>query len=165
MPFLLVCAPGVLSAGLARLRGQEVPRPGAPAKPEPRAARTSTASAKFGRWVLPLIGPLLGAHAALALVKLNAKGGYLPYLFYDPQGASTYLAIQVARVLPQPDLLVPLPVLRWVVLAVFTAGLAAGVRQALKCWRGTPVMPVALYATSFLAISGLLGAALVHWLF
>ncbi len=164
-PALLVCAPGVISAGLYRLRGQEVPRPGARVKPEPPATRTALAREKLGRWVLPLIGPLLGAHAALALVKLNAKGGYLPYLFYDPQGASTYLAVHVARVLPQPDLLVHLPVLRWVAVVTFAVGLAAGVHQALKSWKGDPAMSMVLYAASFVAVSGLLGGALVHWLF
>ncbi|MDF1555297.1 MAG: hypothetical protein P1P84_19660 [Deferrisomatales bacterium] len=46
------------------------------------------------------VGPLLGAHAALALVKMNAKLAYVGYLFYDPFGASTYLAIRVAKTLP-----------------------------------------------------------------
>ena len=79
---------------------------------------------------VPLIGPVLGAHAALALIKLNAKGGYLPYLFYDPSGASTYLAIHASGQLPLPDLLLPLAVLRWVVLGVFAVGVAAGMWRA-----------------------------------
>jgi hypothetical protein len=112
------------------------------------------------------VGPVLGAHGALALVKLNAKAGYVPYLFYDPRGASTYLAIHVAQTLPVPDLLLPLGVLRWAALVVLGLGVLGGTREALKGWRRLPggaerAAPV----LAFVALSALFGAALVHWLF
>jgi len=108
----------------------------------------------------------LGAHAALALVKLNAKAAYLPYLFYDPTGASTYLAIHASRLLPVPDLLLPLALLRWLALGCLALGVLGGVREFGRS-RGTPGggVALALYAGSFAAVAGLLGATLVHWLF
>ncbi|MDF1555295.1 MAG: hypothetical protein P1P84_19650 [Deferrisomatales bacterium] len=112
------------------------------------------------------IGPLLGAHAALALVKLNAKLAYVNYLFYDPLGASTYLAIRVAKSLPTPDLLIPLPQLRWLALACFALGTTAGICEAWRRWAWREPDGVAAgYGISFALVSVLLGATLVHWLF
>lgn len=164
VPLILVCGPWVVGQLAGRLRGKPAAAPAVGARPAPRTVAAG-GDTRLGTLVLPLVGVLLGAHAALALVKLNAKAGYLPYLFYDPQGGSTYLAIHVARVLPQPDLLVPLAVLRWAAVAVFAVGLAAGIRQALRSWRSSPPPVAVPYAMAFGATATLLGAALVHWLF
>lgn len=164
VPLLLVCGPWLVQRTLAWLRGRPAAAPGPGPQPAPRPAR-ALSPAGLGNRVLPLVGVLLGAHAALALVKLNAKAGYVPYLFFDPQGGSTYLAIHVARTLPLPDLLLPLAWLRWVAVGVFAVGVATGLGQALRSWRGTPLQVAVPYGVAFAATATLLGAALVHWLF
>lgn len=117
-----------------------------------------------GRHVPAFVGPVLGAHGALALVKLNAKAGYVPYLAYDPLGVSTYLAVHLSRTLALPDLLLPLPWLRWCALALWGVGAAAGARAAVRGWPREGGA-WATHAFCFAAFSGLLGAALIHWLF
>jgi len=121
----------------------------------------------FGwRSVLPaFVGPVLGAHGALALVKLNAKAGYLPYLAYDPLGAETYLAVHVSRALAKPDLLVPLAVLRWLALGILGLGILGGARVLVRRWHSPETRQEALwYLPSWLLVSGGLAAALWHWL-
>lgn len=167
LPVALLLAPALLAAAAAGLGGREAPAPSAGAVP---AAPPAPGRAAFWPAVLThlpaFVGPLLGGHAALALVKLNAKAAYLPYLAYDPRGGSTYLAIHVAKTLALPDLLVPLAALRWAALACLALGATGGVREALRRWpRPWSRLPTALYALSLAALVGLYGAALVHWLF
>ncbi|HSH69881.1 MAG TPA: 4Fe-4S binding protein, partial [Deferrisomatales bacterium] len=64
VPLLLVCAPGATAAWVRRVRGQTVPQPGGGAKPAPSRAESGEGKRRLGAWVLPLVGPLLGAHAA-----------------------------------------------------------------------------------------------------
>jgi hypothetical protein len=121
---------------------------------------------QLGTYLAAFVGPVLGGHAALALVKLNAKAGYLPYLAYDPSGATTYLAVRVAKILPLPDLVVPLAQLRWMALFALGLGVLAGIREAWARWpRPGEGARIVLYTLSLAAVAGLLGAALVHWLF
>jgi ferredoxin len=167
LPGLLAFGPAVLGAAGGWLRGGPVEGPGEGSSPaaqrgtrEPRAGLGSVARP----FLAAFVGVTLGAHAAVALVKLNAKAAYLPYLLYDPTGAATYLAIYVSGVLPVPDLLVPLPVLRWLASGCLAVGVVGGVRELARAWRDGKEGRSA-YAVSFAAVSALLGAALVHWLF
>ncbi|MBI5444331.1 MAG: 4Fe-4S binding protein [Deltaproteobacteria bacterium] len=169
LPAALLVGPGVLSAVVSWSRGTPVEPPGPEIDPPraPFAQRCRTGVGATVRRCLPaFVGPVLGAHAVLALVKLNAKLAYVPYLAYDPSGVSTYLAIHVARALPVPDLLVPLGWLRWSALGCLVLGVVAGVRTARQTWRcSAEPVAFALYALSFAALSTLLSAATVHWLF
>jgi hypothetical protein len=167
IPLILLVGPAVLEAAVDWLRGLPSSRPdpsGSPhsAPPQPTFGVRQRAVARLPAFV----GPVLGAHAALALVKLNAKAAYLPYLAYDPAGASTYLAIRVAAILPQPDLILPLGLLRWLAVVCLGLGVVGGVRAAWSHWpRPLGMARSTLYGLSFVLATGLLGAALVHWLF
>jgi ferredoxin len=166
LPSALLLGPAVLQTLSSWLRGRDAPEPKPGAAPGPVGARAPTG----GFWNAALVylpafvGPVLGAHAAVALVKINAKAAYLPYLGYDPNGAGTYLAIHVAKSLALPDLLVPLSVLRWAALLCLGLGVLGGLREAIRRWpRGR--LATVLYALSLATVGGLYGAALVHWLF
>lgn len=166
LPVAFLAGPAALGALFRALGGRTVSAPkagsapGRAAAPEPAGSTWTTALT----YLPAFVGPVLGAHAALALVKINAKAAYLPYLAYDPNGAATYLAIHVAKSLPLPDLLVPLAVLRWAALLFLGLGTLGGLREAARRW--PRVQPSAtLYALAFTAVTGLYGAALVHWLF
>ncbi len=171
LPAALLGIPWVVGRAVAALAGRRAPPPPDGASPGPAGPRLA---AERGRkalaYLAAFVGPVLGGHAALAVVKLNAKAGYLPYLVYDPLGAETYVAIHVAGLLPLPDLLVPLAVLRWLAVAVLVVGCWAGGRELWRLLgaRGGetgPAVVSGLYAASWLGLVALLGAALVHWLF
>jgi hypothetical protein len=76
-------------------------------------------AAVFSLSFLPLIA---GGYAAFALVKLNEKIGYLPYVLADPAGIRTYLAMTELGRVASPESLVPVEWLRWAVLALVAAG-------------------------------------------
>ncbi len=164
IPVLLFVVPGAAVSVARFLRGADVPPPGAGLESSgPRPSRAATALLDV---LAAFVGPILGAHAALALVKLNAKLAYLPYLAYDPTGAETFVAIHLAKTLALPDLLVPLGALRWLAVGVYGLGCLGGGREFVR-WarRGANGVSVVAYGASWLALSALLGSALVHWLF
>lgn len=167
LPVLVVLGPGWAASLLAGAAGRRAEPPGPGARPPPRPDGRDGRGVGGREAFLPaFVGLALGAHAALALVKLNAKASYVPYLFYDPTGAATYLAIHVSGLLPVPDLLVPLPGLRWLALGCLTMGVVAGVREIPGAWRRAGPGPSRwLHAMGVAGGGALLGAALVHWLF
>jgi hypothetical protein len=167
LPAVLLFAPAAVGSAAAWLRGRPSRRPESGRRPNriPRPPGSGRPLA-LSTYLAAFVGPVLGGHAALALVKLNAKAGYLPYLAYDPTGATTYVAVRVAKILPLPDLVIPLAQLRWIALACLALGVAAGVREAWSHWpRSEDRVRTWLYALSLVAVVGLLGSALVHWLF
>ncbi|MEW6487649.1 MAG: hypothetical protein AB1578_07015, partial [Thermodesulfobacteriota bacterium] len=167
LPILAVLGPGWVASLLAGAAGRSVGPPDAGVRPPPRRGVREARGAPGRGALLPaFVGLVLGAHAALALVKLNAKASYVPYLFYDPTGAATYLAIHVSRLLPVPDLLVPLSVLRWLALGCLALGVAAAVREVAGAWRrAAPGPSLWLHALGVAGAGALLGGALIHWLF
>lgn len=167
LPILAVLGPGWVASLLAGAAGRRTQPPDAGVRPPPRRGVPGTPGAAWRGELLPaFVGLVLGAHAALALVKLNAKASYIPYLFYDPTGAATYLAIHVSRLLPVPDLLVPLFILRWLALGCLALGVAAALREfAGARRRGAPGASRWLHALGVAGVGALLGGALVHWLF
>jgi len=169
LPSLFLLGPAIAAAAVSWFSGQAVGQgPGKEAAPRRMAGLSGSAWADAVKRFLPaFVGLALGAHAALALVKLNAKAGYLPYLLYDPTGAATYLAIYASRLLPVPDLLIPLSALRWLASVCLALGFLAGGRELWRSRRGTVSAgrAASFYALSFAAAASLLGAALVHWLF
>jgi polyferredoxin len=166
---LFLAGPAAAWAG-GKIGGRPLPAGPAPDAAAPGPPPTEDRAPSFGalarRALAPFVGPVLGAHAALALVKLNAKAGYLPYLRYDLEGASTYLAIHVAKTLPAPAMILPLGIVRWAALTCLALGLAAGLREAGRSWRGT-LRPgaFATAAAGFALFAAFTGALVYHWLF
>ncbi len=165
LPAALLFGPALAEGALRTLEGtlvRTIP-PGPEPGPEPGHPNSAFQDALT---ILPsLVGPVLGAHAALALVKLNAKAGYLPYIFYDPLGAETYLAIHVGRILPLPDLLIPARILRWLALGAFAAGAVWGLKELGGTARNIRRFRLALlYAVSWGALVAGFGSVLWHWL-
>jgi ferredoxin len=121
---------------------------------------------RFRITATPFAGIIFGGHSALALVKLNAKGLYAPYLVYDPTGAATYMAINVSKTLPLPQMFMPLPVLRWVAMGLLLLGVAAGLAETRKAWEESlGKVGKGINYLAFLSLAVLYGALIQHWLF
>ncbi len=145
-------------------REEEPPEIGSDPERAMKAANREGFWGRAARMVAPLAGPVLGGHLALALVKLNAKVTFVPYIFYDPFGESTYMAINVAKTLTSPDLLIPLEILRYVAPVLLLGGIALGIFDARRFWRGRGIAVVAGWG-GFIWFTALYGATLIHWLF
>lgn len=124
----------------------------------------------LGQLLLPFIPLVLVVHLILALVKLNAKGGYLPLVLQDPSGVQSYLAIHVMQTLSQPAALVSLDLLKWLVLALLLVGyflsLYAAKRVAGQRFSGR--VGSFYFCASLLGLSlsaGLYLDTVIRWLF
>jgi ferredoxin len=125
--------------------------------------------AVYGYAFVPLVA---GAYAAFALVKLNEKAGYLPLALADPAGMKTSIAINQLRILPGPESLVALAVVRWGALGLAAAGLVVGLWSAGRIGaraygEGTPAARrgAAVFRVGLLALGILLLLCLRAWLF
>jgi hypothetical protein len=118
---------------------------------------------------LPYIPILLAAHAVLALVKLNAKGVYLPLVLGDPSGVKSYLAMNVMTTVSAPGVLVPLDILKWAVLALLVAGYAVSLLVARRISLNQDGMVSKGYffgaATGVSLVTALYAATVIVWLF
>lgn len=125
----------------------------------------------LGRLALPFIPLILAAHVVLAVVKLNAKGPFLPFVIDDPTGVQSYLAMNVMRTVATPGVLIPLDTLKWIVLALVVAGyllaLAAARRAAPRLYGSVAAARRYLLAASvgITILAGLYGATVIRWLF
>jgi hypothetical protein len=126
----------------------------------------------LGRLALPLLPLVLSAHLALALVKLNAKFGYLPLALQDPSGVKSFLAINVMQTLAPPGVLISLDILKWViagllvlgfVLSVIAARIVAKVEVEGQGRVDRPFMAAAI--VSLIVLAGFYGSTVVEWLF
>lgn len=132
--------------------------------------RAPKAEAKGFLWAAariaaPFAGPVLGGHMGVALVKLNAKAAYAPYLFYDPTGVTTYMAIYVTKALALPPMVLAMPWVRGLSWALMAVGISLGVWDAARLWR-SPLGAAARWF-AWLALTGLsalYASLLVHWL-
>jgi len=123
----------------------------------------------LGRQALALLPLVLTAHVVLALVKFNAKLGYLPLVLQDPSGIKSYLAVSVLRTLPAPGVVLPLDLLKWLIVAV----LAIGTAGSLWACRKVAAMAdgrrdggmLAGTVVSTLTFAALFGAVVFEWLF
>lgn len=123
----------------------------------------------LGRQAMALLPLALTVHIVLALVKFNAKLGYLPLVLQDPSGVKSYLALSVMRTLPAPGVLLGLDLLKWLVAAV----LAAGVAVSLWSCNKVAIAPdgrrdggvLAGAVVSVLVLSAIYGAVVFEWLF
>jgi len=131
---LLLLGPGLLVNLLGRIRFSTLAEePGPVTEPPGRVLSGHMLMATLGRMVLPLLPLVVSAHLALAIVKLNAKLGYLPLTLHDPSGVRSFLAINVMQTMPGPGVLVSLDILKWLVAAVLFIGLL------LSLWAGRVV--------------------------
>jgi hypothetical protein len=163
---LLLLLPGVVVWLAAQVQVSEVRDSGTP-------AASPAARLQFwpllGRQVMALLPLVMTTHLVLALVKFNAKLGYLPLVLQDPSGVKSYLALSVIRTLPAPGVLLTLDLLKWLVAAV----LAVGVGISLWACRKVAVTPdgrrdgglLAGSIVSVLVLSAFYGAVVFEWLF
>jgi hypothetical protein len=135
----------------------------APPEPRGRFRRAGALAAAF----IPIVA---AANIALALTKLNSRLAYLPTGLADPAGIATYLAMQVQRTAAIPGSLVPLPILRWLVLAVAVAGAAGSWALLFTTLRrsGTPQgrwVGGALLALPMALLTVIVVGGVTAWLF
>lgn len=170
---LLLLLPGLLLFRLRHLRSSLQPAGPAPEEFQtelPTAGRETHFWIDLGQLLLPFIPLLLTAHLLLALVKLNAKGAYLPLVLQDPSGVQSYLAIEVMQTIAQPGGLISLELLKWLALAVLLLGYAvsllAAQRVSRKAFAGKSARH--FFLASFVGLSftaGLYLDTLIQWLF
>jgi hypothetical protein len=115
---LILALPGMI---IYRLRFMQVSRVAEPCEPQRKYVKRSL-FAGLADLLLPTIPLLLASHLILAVVKLNAKLGYLPLALSDLSGVKSYLAVHLMGTLPQPGVLVPLDLLKWLVLLLLVIG-------------------------------------------
>jgi hypothetical protein len=122
----------------------------------------------MGRLSLPFIPLILAAHAVLALVKINAKAGYLPFALGDPSGVKTYLAMNVMQTVTAPGVLVPLDSIKWLIALVLIVGLLLSYRVAWRTSAAADKPDRPFTAASFVGVTILFSmymATVVEWLF
>lgn len=122
----------------------------------------------LGRLALPLIPLVLAAHAVLALVKINAKAGYLPFALADPSGVKSYLALNVMQTATPPGVLVPLDILKWIIALVLVTGLLLAWLVGFRTSRneraaGRSFLPATVVGSTVLF--GLYMSTVIEWLF
>lgn len=125
----------------------------------------------IGRMALPLLPLVLSAHLSLALVKLNAKLGYLPLVLQDASGIKSFLAINIMQTMNPPGALISLDILKWLVMGLLLVGLlASGVAAKLVAKHSTEQeeMNRPLFYSilvTLVVLSGFYGSTVVEWLF
>jgi len=125
---------------------------------------------RIGYLALPVIPLLLAVHLVLAVVKINAKAGYLPFALRDPSGVKSFLAMNVMHTVPGPGILVPLDTLKWIVLALLAGGILVALLASRRCARQLPAETSrkGYLLGALLAIglpSAMYVATLIRWLF
>jgi hypothetical protein len=123
----------------------------------------------LGRQAMMLIPLVLTAHIVLALVKFNAKLGYLPLVLQDPSGVKSYLAISAMRTLAAPGIIIPLDLLKWLIAAVLATGTLTSLWTCRKVavtagGRHDPGL-LAGGIVSLLLLASIYGAVVFEWLF
>jgi hypothetical protein len=169
---LLMLLPGVLTYFVGQIKVSEVSVESAPDEvvPEPVDRRESLRFwPLIGRLALPLLPLVLAAHLVLAVVKFNAKLGYLPLVLQDPAGVKSYLALNIMQTMTPPGVLLSLDLLKWLVAGLLCVGLLvsalAARRVALK--ESGEIDHPYLFASlvNILLLGALYGATVFEWLF
>lgn len=166
---LLLMLPGYLALRLSELR-VDAAEPASFDRRAPSAENRDGLWTTLGRLVLPFIPLVLAAHVVLAVVKLNAKIGYLPYVLRDPSGVKSYLAMNVMHTVQAPEVLIHLDVLKWLVLAVLVGGYLLSLGAARRAGRGlfdkrSSRGYLAASAIGVSIVAALYGATIIRWLF
>ncbi len=114
---------------------------------------------------LPSIVPLLlAAHLVLAVIKLNAKAGYLALGVADPTGIQSYLAVEELGLYPRPGLLFPMGTAKGVAAFLMAGGILLSLLTVTRIARreDVPLLPFAL----LVVVAGIcFTGGLVKWLF
>ncbi|PLX80925.1 MAG: hypothetical protein C0616_06850 [Desulfuromonas sp.] len=166
---LLLLLPGLILWRLSETQtgGEAPPVDGEPvAETEVRGDHTGFGR-RLGALALPLIPLLLAVHLILAVVKLNAKIGYLPLVLQDPSGVRSYLALNVMQTITPPGVLVTLDILKWLVSLILLAGFSLSIVAARRCCNTLGVDRGYLFGVivSALIVGGMTGATIFEWLF
>lgn len=168
MPMLLML-PGLLLWRLSEVQtgGEAPPVDGGPIAEKRVSAEKHTFWQRLGELALPLVPLLLAVHLVLAVVKLNAKLGYLPLVLQDPSGVRSYLALNVMQTISPPGVLVSLDILKWLVLLILIAGFGLSLLAARRCRTALNAGRGYLLgvAVSCLIVAGMTGATIIEWLF
>jgi hypothetical protein len=172
LPVLLLL-PGLLVLKLGSIRiGSGEPEP--PTLDElkclPAPDRRQGFWASLGLLALPCIPLVLSAHLLLALVKVNAKAAFLPFVLQDPTGVQSYLAMNVMHLVPQPGLLVPLEILKWLILLLMLTGIGVSLLAVKRvAVRLEGFFSTRVYLAAGGLVVGLIGslyvATVIRWLF
>jgi ferredoxin len=170
---LLLLLPGLLVYLVGQIKISTLDgEPGDVSKDCPPAFSLSGFMQLLGRLVLPLLPLVLSAHLALAVVKLNAKLGFLPLVLQDPSGVKSFLAINIMQTLSPPGALVPLDILKWLVVALLVAGLVLSILAsrilAKAAEKGQQRMDIPFFAAALMTLivlSGFYGSTVLEWLF
>lgn len=172
-PFLLLL-PGLIIYLVGQIKVSTLENKPAVIPQEPsRSSLLTGVMPLLGRLALSLLPLVLSAHFALALVKLNAKLGYLPLTLQDPSGVKSFLAINIMQTVTPPGVLVPLDILKWVIVAVLITGfifsvMAARVVAVTGLEGGESKKEPAFFVASLvtlLILSCFYGTTVVEWLF
>lgn len=170
---LLLLVPGLLVYLIGQIRVSTLDEE--PVK-GPKEVRPAFSSADFmrllGRLALPLLPLVLAAHLTLAVVKLNAKLGYLPLALQDPSGVKSFLATSIMLTVAPPGVLIPLDILKWVVVILLAVGLilslcaARTVAKFEDCGQSRIDRPFfAAALVTLVVLSGFYGSTVMEWLF
>ena len=113
-----------------------------------------------------MIPMILAAHAVLAIVKINAKAGYLPFAIADSSGVKSFLAINVMNTVSAPGVLLSLDSLKWVALLVLIAGAVMSflVARRVALRQSRPGFLLAALV-SVLVPAGCYFSTVIEWLF
>jgi len=114
---------------------------------------------------LPTIIPLLlAAHLVLAVVKVNAKAGYLALGLADPTGVQSYLAVEELGLYPRPGLLLSMGAIKGLAVFFMAGGILLSLLAVARITgrEDVPFLPFALQT----AVAGFcFTGGLVKWLF
>ncbi|ORJ62371.1 4Fe-4S binding protein [Geothermobacter hydrogeniphilus] len=167
---VLMLLPAWAAWRLADLQVAALPATAAPDAPTDPPRTEHGFWHRIGYLALPIIPLLLAVHLVLAVVKINAKAGYLPFALRDPSGVKSFLAINVMHTLPGPGILIPLDILKWIVLGLLAGGILVALSAARRCAGQLPTdtsrRGYLLGALLAIALpSAMYVATLIRWLF
>ncbi len=169
----LLLVPGLVAYLLGKIQFSTLP--GEPAQGQVEQGPTFSFNDFMnilGRMILPLLPLVLAAHLTLAIVKLNAKLGYLPLTLHDPSGVKSFLAINIMQTIAPPGVLISLDILKWVIAALLLTGLVCSVWAARIVAFANPASPQTMDRPFFISVlitlavlSCFYGATVFEWLF
>jgi ferredoxin len=170
---LMLLVPGLLIYLLGQVKLSTVDEePAKVPKEVPATFSLSGFMNLLGRLALSSLPLVLAAHLVLAIVKLNAKLGYLPLTLQDPSGVKSFLATSIIQTLSPPGVLVSLDILKWLVafllivgmvLSILAAWTVAGSEVKGQQTTDRPFFVAAL--VTIVVLSGFYGSTVVEWLF
>lgn len=167
---LLLVLPGYLVLRLGDLRSETLAGtlPPSLSPPEEMPQPQVGFWTRLGQLLLPMIPLVLAAHVVLAVVKLNAKGGYFPFVLQDPTGVRSYLAMNVMQTVRAPGVLISLDLLKWLALALVAGGYLLALAAMRRVGRKAPGGARGYHAAAFVGITlvaTLYAATVIRWLF